>query len=224
MERRIAFSEGEYYHIYNRGVDKRDIFMEGKDYLRFQKMLYVANSIKPVVYKTIQGVPLDKIEREELVVAIGAYCLMTNHFHILVKEISEGGITRFMEKLGTGYSMYFNKKYDRTGFLFQGNFKAEHVDNDEYLKYLYSYIHLNPVKLIDSTWKEVGIRDAEKTRAYLENYHSSSYPDYLGVDREEKLILSKNEFPEYFDKPKDFKEYINDWLEFVKNGGAPKHQ
>ena len=224
MERRIVFSEGEYYHIYNRGVDKRNIFMEGNDYVRFQKMLYVANSTKPVVYKTIQGVPLDKIERDEQIVAIGAYCLMPNHFHILVKEISEGGITRFMEKLGTGYSMYFNKKYNRTGFLFQGNFKAEHVDSDEYLKYLYSYIHLNPVKLIDPTWKEVGIRDAETTRVYLENYHSSSYPDYLGVDREEKLILSKNEFPEYFDKPKDFKEYINDWLEFVKNGGAPQHQ
>ena len=224
MERKFQFSINEYYHIYNRGVEKRDIFMSGDDYSRFQRMLYIANSTKPVVYKLIQRQSLETIDIGDKIVAIGAYCLMPNHFHILVKEVQENGVTDFMEKLSTGYSKYFNKKYERVGALFQGRFKAEHVDSDEYLKYLYSYIHLNPVKLIDSRWKEAGIRDTKKTRAYLENYHTSSYLDYSGTDREEKLILSKNEFPEYFDKPKDFKEYINDWLEFVKNGGSPKHQ
>ena len=224
MQRTISFAEGEYYHVYNRGTEKRNIFMEARDYARFTKLLFIANGTKPFVFREIKNKTLSEVDRDEQLVAIGAYCLMPNHFHILMKEMSEGGVSKFMEKLGTGYSMYFNKKYKRTGVLYQGSFKAEHVDNDEYLKYLYSYIHLNPVKLIDPTWKEVGIRDAEKTRAYLENYHSSSYLDYLGVDREEKLILSKGKFPEYFDKPKDFKEYISDWLEFVKNGGAPQHQ
>ena len=223
MERKFTFAEGEYYHIYNRGVEKRDIFMSGDDYRRFQRLLYLANGSKPFVYKLVQRMPLDKIDVGDKLVAIGAYCMMPNHFHILAKEVTEGGISAFMEKLTTGYSKYFNKKHERVGTLFQDRFKAEHVDNDEYLKYLYSYIHLNPVKLIDPTWKEVGIRDAEKTRQYLEGYHSSSYPDYLGREREERLILSKAEFPEYFDEPKDFAEYIKDWLEFVRNGGVPYH-
>ena len=215
MQRKITFSEGEYYHIYNRGVEKRDIFSEPKDWRRFHRMLYVANGTKPVVYKTIQGYPLDKIERGEQLVAIGAYCLMPNHFHLLVKEISEGGISKFMEKLGTGYSMYFNKKYKRTGFLFQGNFKAEHVDSDEYLKYLFAYIHLNPVKLIEPTWKETGIREKKKAEEYLGRYLHSSYSDYMGKDREEKMILTKKEFPGYFTDPRDFSEYISDWLNYA---------
>ena len=224
MQRTITFSEGEYYHIYNRGVEKRDIFMERRDYNRFIKLLYVTNSTKPVVYREIENKLFSEIDREEQLVAIGAYCLMPNHFHLLVKEMSEGGISKFMEKLGTGYSMYFNKKYKRSGFLFQGNFKAEHVDTDEYLKYLYSYIHLNPVKLIDPLWKDLGIRDAVGAKKYLDGYRDSSYLDYLGKDREEKLILTKSEFPEYFDKPKDFSAYVHDWLEFVKAGDTLGHE
>ena len=218
MQRTISFSEGEYYHIYNRGVEKRDIFMERRDYDRFIKLLYATNSTKPVVYREIENKLFSEIDREQQLVAIGAYCLMPNHFHLLVKEMSEGGISKFMEKLGTGYSMYFNKKYKRSGFLFQGNFKAEHVDSDEYLKYLYSYIHLNPVKLIDPEWKKFGIRDAASAKKFLEGYRDSSYLDYLSREREEKLILSKNEFPRYFDTPKDFGAYVHDWLEYVKTG------
>lgn len=214
MERKIIFSEGEYYHVYNRGVEKRNIFMDLNDYQRFHRMLYVANSTKPVVYKTIQGYPLDKIEIGEQLVAIGAYCLMPNHFHLLVKETEEGGISRFMEKLGTGYSMYFNKKYKRLGFLFQGNFKAEHVNNDEYLKYLFAYIHLNPVKLIEPTWKETGIKDKKQAARYLADYKHSSYGEYMGQDREEKLVLTKKEFPEYFSDSRDFSEFIVDWLNY----------
>ena len=164
------FSEGEYYHVYNRGVDKRDIYLDNADRLRFNRLLHIANSTKPVVYKLVQRLPLDKVEVGERLVAIGAYCLMPNHFHLLVKEIKEGGITSFMEKLMTGYSKYFNKRNNRTGALFQGRFKAEHVDRDEYLKYLYAYIHLNPVKLIDSDWKEKGISNLSKAKKYFGEY------------------------------------------------------
>lgn len=221
MERKFVFAIGEYYHVYNRGVEKQDIFKDNADRLRFQRMLHIANGTNPVVYKIIQRWSLDEIDIGKRISAVGAYCLMPNHFHILVKETEEGGISKFMSKLTTGYSKYFNQKYNHKGVLFQGRFKAQHAESDEYLKYLYAYIHLNPVKLIDPTWKEQGVRDDEKTRKYLETYHHSSYPDYLGHDREEKLILSKSEFPEYFDKPKDFSEYIKDWLEFIKDGGVP---
>ena len=221
MQRKISFSEGEYYHVYNRGVDKREIFMDRSDWIRFQRMLYVANSTKPMVYKTIQGVPLDKIDRGEPLVAIGAYCLMPNHFHLLLKEISEGGVTSFMEKLGTGYSMYFNKRSKRSGFLFQGNFKAEHVDRDEYLKYLYAYIHLNPVKLINPDWKEKGIANLGKAKKYLNEYSYSSYLDHGGKEREEAIILTPKEFPSYFEGVREFNDFIKDWLEYKDEAALP---
>ena len=215
MQRTIEFSEGEYYHIYNRGVDKRDIFQSDRDGERFLKLLFVSNGTKPFIYREIEKMKLHEIDRGEPLVAIGAYCLMPNHFHLLVKETSTGGISKFMEKLGTGYSMYFNKKNSRTGFLFQGNFKAEHVDNDEYLKYLLAYIHLNPVKLIEPEWKETGIRDKQRAQKYLGQYRYSSYGDYLGEATDESLILSKTEFPEYFTATRDFSDYISDWLDYV---------
>jgi putative transposase len=195
-------------------VEKREIFLDTYDRNRFVKTLYAANSTKPFEYRVIKEKSLVDIDRGDPLVAIGAYCLMPNHFHLLVKEITEGGISKFMEKLCTGYSMYFNKKYKRSGFLFEGNFKAEYADTDEYLKYLFAYIHLNPVKLIQSDWKETGIRDADKARAYLEKYQYSSYVDFLGMTREEGLTLSPKEFPEYFAQSHDFQYFVDDWLEF----------
>ena len=218
MERKFVFSEGEYYHVYNRGVERRDIFHDDPDRLRFHRMLHIANSTNPVVYKLIQRSPLDEIKIGERLVAIGAYCLMPNHFHLLLKEITEGGISKFMEKLTTAYSKYYNKKHNHSGVLFQGRFKAEHVDNDEYLKYLFAYIHLNPVKLIEPRWRDDGIENSKAAKSYLSDYKHSSYLDYAkehtGVSREELTILSREEFPEYFAEPRDFQDFVNDWLQF----------
>lgn len=212
MERKINFSINEYYHVYNRGNNKSLIFLDDFDYKRFTKLLFVCNGSKPVVFKTIQGVPLDKIERGETLVDIGSYCLMPNHFHLLLKEKQENGISIFMEKLLTAYSMYFNKKYHRTGKLFEGRFRAEHLDSDEYLKYIFMYIHLNPVKIFDPTWKEQGINDLSKTKDYLYSYSHSSYLDFLEVPRREVLILNIKAFPEYFTSKQDFLKEIDEWL------------
>jgi len=216
MERRFNFSIDEFYHVYNRGNNKSVIFLNDADRRRFQKLLYVCNGSEPVVFKTIQGMPLDEIKRGETLVDIGAYCLMPNHFHLLLREKKDDGISLFIEKLLTGYSMYFNKKNDRTGKMFEGRFKATHVDKDEYLKYLFSYIHLNPVKIIDQKWKENGIANREAAKKYLLAYHYSSYRDYIGENREEIKILNKNAFPEYFSGVKDFEQFIDEWLSFNK--------
>jgi putative transposase len=212
MQRKIEFSDGEYYHVYNRGVEKRETFIDQRDYERFLRLLFLSNGTKSYVYRSVQGVPLNEIDRGEQLTAIGAYVLMPNHFHLLLKETSGGGISKFMEKLTTGYSMYFNKKNKRVGPLFQGPFKAQHVDRDEYLKYLLAYIHLNPVKLIDSGWKENGIKDRSAAKKYLAGYRYSSYPDYLGEKREEVAILARKEFPEYFTNERGFEDFIDDWL------------
>ena len=219
MERSIEISVGEYYHIYNRGVEKRDIFLDDRDKERFIKLLYLANGEKPFYFRAVQGLPLADIDTGKKKVAIIAYSLMQNHFHILVKEIVEGGISDFMEKLLTAYAMYFNKRYKRVGPLFQGTFKAEHVDRDEYLKYLFAYIHLNPVKLIEPQWKERGVRDKKKAEQYLKTYRFSSYLDYIGVDREDRLILTREEAPDYFTDIYEFEDFVRDWLAYKENRG-----
>ena len=142
---------------------------------------------------------------------------MPNHFHLLVRELKEGGISKFMQKLMTGYTMYFNKKNDRNGSLFQGKFKATHVSNDRYLRYLVSYIHLNPVKLIEPKWKESGIADRATAERYLARYGPSSYRDYLNETRSENVILDTSALPEYFDSDMEFKEFVTEWLTYDVN-------
>lgn len=219
MLREMNFSTGEYYHIYNRGTDKRIIFMEPHDYKRFDALLYVCNSTESVnISKHFrQGrsfTELFDIDRGEQLVDIIAYCLIPNHFHILIRERSEGGIQKFMMKLSTGYSMYFNKKNKRTGALFESRFKAKYIDSDEYLKYLIAYIHLNPIKMIDPEWKKNGIQDLLVAQDYLKNYEYSSYLEYQGVTRLESKILNREAGPEYFTTSKDFNDFVNDWLTF----------
>ena len=212
--RTLEFSLSEYYHIYNRGVDKRPIFLDEADRERFVTLLYSANSDTSIYLSDYQGRALSKIPRGKQVVAIGGWCLMPNHFHILIKEVVENGISMFMQKLLTGYSMYFNKKYYRRGTLFESRFKAKHLNTDEYLKYQYTYIHLNPIGIIDKGWKKKEIVDKDKARKFLKEYKYSSYKDYVGEEREEGAILNKEEFPEYFSTSTDFEAMIEEWVNF----------
>lgn len=219
MLRKFNFSTGEYYHIYNRGTDKRLIFLAQHDYKRFEALLYACNSSNPVNiglhFKQGRSfIELFEIERGETLVDIVAYCLMPNHFHLVVREKSEGGVAKFVSKLLTGYSMYFNKKNKRTGALFESRFKAKHADTDEYLKYLFAYIHLNPIKLIEPEWKESGIQDRVAAQEYLKSYEYSSYVDYQGSPRLQSKITNREAGPQYFDTTKDFDDFVNDWLSF----------
>lgn len=215
MTRNIKFSVGEFYHLYNRGNDKRKIFFDDNDYRRFLILLFLCNSTKSIVVREIlREKDIFNYDRGDCVVDIGAWCIMSNHFHILVHEKIEGGISNFMHKLSTAYSMYFNKKYDRSGSLYEGNFKARHANKDEYLKYLFSYIHLNPVEIVEKKWKEVGIKNLKFVKKFLNEYKYSSYSDYTDCNRPHKNILNKESFPEYFVDVKDFDKNIEEWIEF----------
>jgi putative transposase len=178
------------------------------------KLLYVANSKNPLDFKYLQGLSLSEIDRGETLVEIGVYCLMPNHFHLLVREKIENGISFFMKRLLTAYSMYFNKKYEHSGRLFQNVYQAKHTDEDIYLRHLFAYIHLNPIKLLEPKWRTVGVGDHGKAIKFLQRYLFSSYLDYQEVVREEKLILSRKVFPEYFSSPSDFNDFVNDGLSF----------
>jgi len=227
MTRNIEFSVDEYYHIYNRGTDKRKIFTNANEYFRFLVLLYVCNSdIKVDIGDHLrQGLTLSEIfqmDKEKDLVSIGSYCLMPNHFHLLIHEKEEGGISLFMQKLQTAYTMYFNKKHDRNGALFQGTFKAQHITKDIYLKYLFAYINLNPIKLIDSKWKEDGIKSLQKSEEYLDEYKYSSYLDLIGIERMENKILDLSVFPEYFDSKLEFKDFAKEWLTFKEEKNLDK--
>jgi len=167
------------------------------------------------MYRETQKLSLADVETGPKLVAIGAYCLMPNHFHLLIKEITEGGIVKFMSKLLTAYSAYFNKKYERAGALFGSEFKSTHLDADEYLKYIYSYIHLNPLKLFNTNWKSEKL-DSSKVESFLNKYKYSSYQDYLSKDREEYAILNHAVFPKYFNDADHFKKNIGDWISFTE--------
>lgn len=219
VQRKTEFAVGEYYHLYNRGVEKRIIFIDENDYRRFIFLLYLSNSRSSVDIGNClrRGYQFEDIFKDKMsgdLVSIGSYCLMPNHFHLLVREKIENGISIFMKKLLTGYSMYFNKKYSRTGTLFEGRFKASHVEQDRYLEYLFSYIHLNPVKLFDHSWRENKNFDSVKAKKFLEDFRFSSYHFYCGKKRAEDKILDNQNFPEYFQGQKDFEEFMDGWLNF----------
>ena len=138
-----------------------------------------------------------KEKREKPLVSILGYCLMPNHFHIILYEHSEGGITKFMGKLLTAYSMYFNTKYERSGPLFTHPFRSEHISNEPQYLYIFSYVHLNPISLIDENWKENGVKNKREAKKFLESYEYSSYLDFLGKNRQEVNIIDFSLIPEY---------------------------
>lgn len=211
--RKISFASGEFYHLYNRGNSKQKIFRSKEDYERFVALLYVTNGNSPLDLREIKPADTFIFERGKSQIAIGAYCLMPNHFHILVTPLVDDGVTSFMRKLTTCYSMYFNKKYSRTGSLFEGRFKSEHVNSDRYLKYLFSYIHLNPVKLVQKDWREVGIKNRAEALNYLKNFQYSSYLDNH-IQRPQRDILNQEYFPGYFSSKLDFDRELVEWLSY----------
>lgn len=145
--RKINFVEGEYYHVFNRGVDKRSIFESEDDLQYFFKRLMDLNMVVADLkfnskrYRKSGEVVIDK--KYKNLVSIIAYCLLPNHFHLVLKQESEDGISKFMQKLGTSYTMYFNQKYKRSGALFQGKFKANMINSDFGLPVLSVYVNLN---------------------------------------------------------------------------------
>jgi putative transposase len=214
--------QGEIYHIYNRGVDKRDIFMDDEDRIRFIHDLFEFNNSNSspnlndiLCRKKIKnlevGLPEIKRESRKILVEILAYCLMDNHFHMIVRQKSVNGITGFMRKLGTGYTNYFNKKYERTGALFQGKFKSICIKNNSHLMYLPIYIHLNPLDLKFPEWRNKKINDYKKAIEFLDSYRWSSYMDYTSQKNFPSLI-KKDFLLNRLGNEKKYKKEIINWL------------
>ena len=203
--RQNIFIEGEYYHIYNRGNSKKILFHDNQDHQHFIKLLTILNTNSSIRLKRIRV----QSQNDDPLVSIGAYCLMPNHFHVLITQESEKGVSKFMQKVSTGYAMYYNKKYKHTGGLFEGKFKSKHANNNVYLHYLFAYIHLNPAKILDQNWK-LKVRTSPKEMvAYLMNYEYSSFNEYLSGMF---VVVNKNAFPDYFPNKQSFIKSVTSWF------------
>ena len=147
--RKINFASGEFYHIYNRGTDKRNIFSDLADQERFIQSMKEFNALNPIgsIYEHCRSQFGSKAskngKKDKRLVNIVAYCLNPNHYHFILEQVLDGGIEKFMQRIGTGYTMYFNNRYKRAGSLFQGVFKSSHIDSNEYLLHSSVYVNLN---------------------------------------------------------------------------------
>lgn len=197
MTSRRVLSAGNYYHIYNRGVEKRNIFMDKRDYDRFLETLdyYRKTPLLMKLSDFRRGVIRHKkIDNQTEIVRIFCYCLMPNHFHLLIQQLGAEGITQFMRKIADSYTKYFNTKHERVGPLLQGKFKAKLIESDEYLLQLSKYIHRNSFPL--PMWEG-------------KSYPYSSYPYYLSG--EDHLFCDTKFISSFFSKtnPKmDYKAYV----------------
>ncbi len=165
------YLENSFYHLYNRGVDSREIFHDKQDYKVFLHFLKRYLTEPPETPDQVRPPwRSDLYDKINLI----AYCLMPNHFHLMVKQFTTHAITEFMRALLNSYVRYFNKKYERVGPLFQGRYKGILIESEPYLLHLTRYIHLNPTEV-----GEVG----PPARSDLVRYPYSSYGDYLGKRR-----------------------------------------
>ncbi|MFH1979073.1 MAG: transposase [Patescibacteria group bacterium] len=216
------FVNGHIYHSYNRGVEKRDVFMDKQDYLRFIHCLFEFNDTKTAknmfyYFNTqdseVQPHYLKKNRKpRKLLVEILAFTLMPNHFHLLLKQKKEDGIAKFMQKLGTGYTMYFNQKYERVGSLFQGRFKAVHVEEHSHFLHIPHYIHSNPLGLPDCR----GSTSLVGKIKFLESYRWSSFSDYVGK-KNFPSVTQKDFLLNFFGKENKYKKEAVAWLKNYSN-------
>lgn len=241
MSRKLRkFRIGGIYHIINRGTEGRDIFLKNQDYSRFILALEFFNSDKDIDLWRLIGRPAGggsdlphlcggsdptlaelslakKLEnqRKEIykpMVEIMGFALMPNHYHLILREIVLGGISSFMQKLG-GYSTYFNKQNSRSGSLFQSRYKCVEVKNDAQLFAIFTYVHTNPVELIEPMWKQRRVKNFNEAKNFLENYRYSSYRDYIGIPTFSNVI-NKKFFSEFFGGEDGCKRKVEDWIKF----------
>ena len=196
---RAPIEKYSFHHVYNRGVDKRIVFEDKEDYERFLLYVQVLNDSEIQSPNTFEALSRKAAEASptERLTNIVAFCLMSNHFHLLLHECREGGISKFMQRLGTAYTMYFNERHERSGALFQGTFKSRLVDDEAYLLKILDYIHLNPRKL-----------------GPLRNYTWSSYNDYCGRNMYPK-ILTQDILEDFTELPRNYDSWIEQQKDFT---------
>jgi putative transposase len=198
----------EFWHLIGRGVDKRDVVLDDEDRVRFIHDLYVFNDANPTPNFILPGRHENNRKRERLV-DIHVFCLMKNHYHLLVSECAEGGISLFMRKLNMGYTKYFNEKYERSGALWQGKYRKVLIERDAHFLYIPFYIHLNPLDYVAPEWRDGKVKNVHKALESLLKYRWSSHLDYLGI-RNFPSLLRRDVLGQFLGTRKDYEGVVAD--------------
>lgn len=197
-----------YYHVFNRGVEKRDIFLDDADYSRFlQTMHYYQFSGPKPRLSTYKRFRRNDFESHPKIVEIISYCLMPNHFHLILRQIGDNGISEFMSKSTNSYTKFINTKNKRIGSLLQGQFKAEVIETDEHLIQVNRYVHLNP-------FVAELVKDPE-------DFFYSSYKEYTGNSTH--IVCNTQPILSLFSSKKSYSEFIKDYAGYSKELHKIKH-
>jgi len=209
--------EQEFLHIINRGVDKRIVFQDSQDYARFIQNMYLFNRTSDPIRnitrsnknKNVQHPMLNindeyKLDKKVPLVKIHAWCLMPNHYHLLVTPLEEGNLALFMKRLNMGYSKYFNEKNKRVGALWQGKYKKIHIKTNSHFLYIPHYIHANPMDMSYPEWREQNIKNKKAAWDKLLDYKWSSLRDYVGIKNFPSIIY-KDDLGEILGHPDSIK-------------------
>lgn len=216
--RTIPLVSGEYYHIFNRGINKQQVFLDARDYKRAVEAMrfYIANQpVKLSRFFSLSNLErqklLEKIEKEDnSLVKLICFCLMPNHFHFLLRQTKNFGISKFMSNFQNSYTRYFNTRYEKIGPIFQGQFKAVRVEDDKQLIHLSRYIHLNP-------YSSFIVKNLNK----LVDYPWSSFPEYLSDVNNE--ICDKEVILSSFQDKNKYKMFVFDNADYQRTLEGIKH-
>ena len=204
LMRKISFAIGEYYHVYNRGVEKRTIFENIKDLERFFQSMKEFNTLESIgsIFERKHAKVKDRDDAKPLVSFV-AFCLNPNHYHFLITPLVDKGIEKFMQRLGTGYTMYFNEKHKRSGSLFQGTFKAAYVDSDEYLLRLSAYINLN--------------NKIHKFGGLASKLTLSSWMEFVSTEKDVQQFCEKGVVLNQFRSKKEYEKFALEALDNIRS-------
>jgi putative transposase len=232
----VRLPDMELVHALNRGVDKRKIFLDEQDYFRFVHDLFEFNdedSVNTAFHSfkrnygqyydvgrrnigikrnggRLEGEKKDR-KRRKMLVDILAFCLMPNHYHLLLRPRIQNGIALFIKKINGGYAKYFNLKYERSGTLFQGKYKRVIIKDEAHFIHMPYYIHFNPLDLVAPEWREKKLNDFTKAMKFLNSYRWSSHLDYLG--KKNFPSVTQREFLlSFFGGHKEYKLGMTRWL------------
>jgi len=222
--RKEPFVVGNYVHVLNRGAKKMPITRNARDQWRFLKILchlndsFISEHWEDELDKNVElgaslfDRPPEWREKEPLI-SILAYTLMPNHFHLILKEIDEGGVSRFMQKLGNSMTGHFNLKYKESGGLFQGSYKAKCIGEDNYFRYLAMYVMVKNVFELYPGGLEKAAREFDKAYVWASEYRFSSFADYASVQvKPAQKILEKDLLGEMFSTPAEFKSFVREFM------------
>lgn len=217
------------FHVLSRGVDKRNIFMDDEDRVRFIHDLYEFNDQSPVNNNSYifrkKGQSSGAMSRSTLdahkrncLVDIHTFCLMPNHYHLMVSPLVENGVVQFMKKLNIGYAKYFNHRYERRGTLFEGRYKSVPVTAHAHFIHLPYYIHLNPLDMFDYGWRKRVVHNHADAMNYLENYRWSSHLDYLGK-KNFPSVTQRGLLLEFFGGHEGYVNALDQWVKDISIDG-----